>query len=232
MTNPRKLAEYVGFTEKEVFDLCRQYHMDVGEVKEWYDGYHFSYVGAIYNPRSVVEAMLSGICDTYWNQTENFEALKLYIDMNFDGLKDDIIAMMNGKHVGVNTGSFTNDMTTFHSKDDVLTLLIHLGYLAYSFEEKQVYIPNSEVLYEYANAVRVSDWGEVSKALAASRATLEAIWEGREKQVAGALAEAHLETSADRQRLCGYGLSAEKGVRGPAGAGGGVEVGSERGRSD
>lgn len=195
MTNPRKLAEYVGFTEKEVWELCREYHMDMDEVKEWYDGYHFPYVGAIYNPRSVVEAMMSGMCDTYWNQTENFEALKLYIDMNFDGLKDDIIAMMNGKHVGVNTGSFTNDMATFHSKDDVLTLLIHLGYLAYSFQEKQVYIPNSEILNEYANAVRVSDWGEVSRALAVSRATLDAIWEGREEQVAKALAEAHLETS-------------------------------------
>lgn len=113
----------------------------------------------MYSPRSVIEAVLSGICDSYWNQTETFEALKIYIDMNFDGLKDDVLSMMVGERVAINTGGFTNDMVTFHSKDDVLTLLIHLGYLAYDFEDKCVYIPNNEVRGEYVNAVSVSEWG-------------------------------------------------------------------------
>ena len=195
MANPRQLAPYVGFTEDEVIDLCSRYHLNFQELKEWYDGYGFAKVPSVYSPKSVIEAVLSGICDSYWNQTETFEALRIYIDMNFDGLKDDIISMMVGEKVSVNTGSFTNDMVTFHSKDDVLTLLIHLGYLAYDFEDKSVYIPNNEVRGEYVNAVSVSDWGEVSEALRNSAWTLRSIWERRPEEVCKGIKQAHFETS-------------------------------------
>lgn len=68
----------------------------------------------------------------YWNQTETFEALRSYIDLNFEGLKDAVIDMMNGRNrIAIDARSFTNDMVTFHSRDDVLTLLVHLGYLGY-----------------------------------------------------------------------------------------------------
>ena len=53
----------------------------------------------------------------YWNQTETFEALQLYIDLNFEGLKDDVLSMIAGESVAVNTGSFTNDMTTFRTEE-------------------------------------------------------------------------------------------------------------------
>ena len=195
MLNPRQLVEYVGFTEKEVIQLCESYNMDFKELKEWYDGYSFATEHSIYSPRSVIEAVLSGICDNYWNQTETFEALQVYIDMNFDGLKDDVLSMMVGERVFVNTGSFTNDMVTFHSKDDVFTLLIHLGYLAYDFKDKSVYIPNNEVKGEYVNAVSVSNWGEVSEALRNSARTLKAIWARRTDEVSKGIGQAHFETS-------------------------------------
>lgn len=195
MTNPRQLARYVGFTESEVERLCEQYHMNLMELKEWYDGYYFEQAGSIYSPKSVVEAVTSGICDSYWNQTETFEALRMYIDMNFEGLKDDVLSMIAGEYVSVNTGSFSNDMTTFHTKDDVLTLLIHLGYLGYDFNNKCVYIPNNEIRGEYVTAVSVSQWGEVSKSLKHSSETLQAIWQKRPSQVAEGIAQAHFETS-------------------------------------
>ena len=132
MTNPRQLAEYAGFTEQEVHQLCQERNMSLADMKEWYDGYYFEETGSVYNPRSVVEAVTSGVCDSYWNQTETFEALQMYIDMNFAGLRDDILSMLAGERVSVNIGSFTNDMTTFRTEDDVLTLLIHLGYLGLS----------------------------------------------------------------------------------------------------
>ena len=94
MINPRQLAEFVGFTEEEVSVLCDRYGMDLQELREWYNGYRFESVPAVYNPRSVVEAVTSGICDSYWNQTETFEALRMYIDMNFEGLRDDVLSMM------------------------------------------------------------------------------------------------------------------------------------------
>ena len=195
MTNPDILAEFVGFTEAEVEKLCGIYDRNQEELKEWYNGYHFIKEKSIYNPRSVVQAVLSGICDTYWNRTETFEALRMYIDMNFEGLKDDVLRMMAGENVPVNTGSFANDMVTLNNKDDVLTLLIHLGYLGYDFDHECVFIPNNEIKKEFATAVSASDWGEVSKALKNSAETLNAIWQGRTSQVVEGIEQAHFETA-------------------------------------
>lgn len=195
MTNPGPLAEFVGFTEQEVDALCMKYGRNRQELKEWYDGYSFENVASIYSPRSVVNAVLTGVCDSYWNKTETFEALQLYIDLNFAGLRDDVLSMMAGESVPVNTGSFSNDMTTFHTEDDVLTLLIHLGYLGYDFANKIVFIPNNEIRGEYVNAVAVSEWGEVSKALKNSADTLRAIWQMQPELVVKGIEQAHFETS-------------------------------------
>lgn len=163
MTNPGPLAEYVGFTAKEVEELCLQYGMDYEETKHWYDGYRFGEDIHIYSPRSVVSAMLNRQFDNYWNQTESFEALKIYIEMNFDGLRDSVIEMMAGAELPIDIRNFKNDMTTFHGYEDVLTLLIHLGYLGYDFKSKKVFIPNSEVAKEYVTAVEAAGWEEVGK---------------------------------------------------------------------
>ena len=195
MIDPGPLAEYVGFTEKEVEALCQKYQMDINEIKNWYDGYSFEEVESVYSPKSVVSCMRLGKLGNYWNQTETFEALQIYIDMNFEGLRDDILSMIAGETVPVNTRSFTNDMTTFRTEDDVLTLLIHLGYLGYRYADKTVFIPNEEIRSEYVSAIAVSDWGEVSKALKNSADTLQAIWQGREEQVPEGIRQAHFETS-------------------------------------
>ena len=142
MTNTREYAEFTGFTEAEVQELCKQYDMPFEETKRWYDGYNLKGI-SIYNPRSVVMSMTGHDFDSYWTSTETYEALKVYIQMNFDGLREKVVDMIAGEKVSVNTGKFQNDMSTFNSADDVLTLLIHLGYLTYN--EGKVWIPNSEV---------------------------------------------------------------------------------------
>lgn len=168
MTNPDILAEFVGFTQTEVKELCARYGRNMEEIRDWYDGYQFEKEASVYAPRSVVRAVTSGICDAYWNQTETFEALRAYIDMNLEGLKDDVLSMMSGERVRINVGNFSNDMVTFHTKDDVLTLLVHLGYLGYDFDDECVFIPNNEIRKEFFNAVSVSDWGEVSRIFGAA----------------------------------------------------------------
>lgn len=196
MTFAGPLAKYVGFTEAEVKKLCEDYQMDFEETKKWYDGYCMEDVGSIYNPRSVISAMQFHKFQYYWNQTETFEALRTYIDMNFEGMKDDIVAMMNGNEkISIDMRSFTNDMVTFHSKDDVFTLLVHLGYLGYLGESEEVFIPNQEILNEYITAVSNSDWGEVSKALKNSKLALEAVWNEDAVKVARFVEEAHYENS-------------------------------------
>ena len=195
MTNAGPLASYVGFTEQEVKTLCAEYQMNFDECKIWYDGYYFEEVGSIYNPRSVVQSMKFKKYDTYWNRTETFEALKIYIDMNYEGLRESIIALMAGGSQKINTGNFVNDMTTFQDKDDVLTLLVHLGYLSYDFIAGAVSIPNQEIMQEYANATRNGDWNEIAGAISRSELLLQATLDGDEKSVAKGIAEAHLETS-------------------------------------
>ncbi|MCD7866164.1 MAG: AAA family ATPase, partial [Clostridiales bacterium] len=127
MVEPFVLSEYVGFTEREVQDLCHKYDLNFAEMKRWYDGYSFSDIGSVYSPNSVMGAVMFKKFKSYWASSENYESLKGYISMNFDGLKDAVIAMLGGERIRVNTSRFQNDMTSFRSRDDILTLLIHLG---------------------------------------------------------------------------------------------------------
>lgn len=176
MTNPRQLSEFVGFTESEVKDLCHKYDMDFEETKRWYDGYRFEDAGHVYSPRSVVSAMLSRCFDSYWNQTETFEALRDYIIMNFDGLKDKVIELLAGSRIHIDTSSLSNDMTTFSTADDVLTLLVHLGYLGYDYVLEEVFIPNSEVSKEFVTATQSAEWSEVIRAVKQSSQLLQTTW--------------------------------------------------------
>ena len=177
MTNQRELAEYTGFTEEEVKALCAEYDMPYDKTKQWYDGYNLRGI-SVYNPRSVVMSMTGHDYDSYWTKTETYEALKVYIEMNFDGLKDTVIDLMAGGRAAIDTRSFTNDMVTFANKDDVLTLLIHLGYLTYDFDTTEVWIPNQEIMGEYATTLKVIGWSEVAEALRESNELLNATLAG------------------------------------------------------
>ncbi len=161
MTDQKALEEYTGFTEDEVKKLCMRYDMDFDETSSWYDGYMFENFQHIYNPKSVVEAMLCHRFSNYWTSTEVYDALKIYMDMDFDGLRSDIVQMLGGGRAAVNTRSFKNDMRTFETKDDVLTLLVHLGYLAYDSGNREAFIPNKEIVEEFENAMGVGGWPEV-----------------------------------------------------------------------
>ena len=154
MLEPGPLAEFVGFTEQEVKDLCKEQQIDFEQAKKWYDGYCFGQTGHIYNPNSVMKAIFNKRFSNYWTQTETYESLRVYIDLNFDGLKDMIVDLIGEKHCRIDTGSFQNDMTSLKNKDDVLTLLVHLGYLAYDIDQKEVYIPNEEIRQEFIRAIK------------------------------------------------------------------------------
>lgn len=158
MTNPGPLASFVGFTDQEVKKLCNDHQMDYEEMRRTYDGYCFEGTTHVYSPRSVVSAILTHSYDNFWNKTETFAALRDYIILNFKGLRDIVTELLAGARKKINTTTFTNDMTTFSSADDVLTLLIHLGYLGYDFKTKEVFIPNSEIFSEFCNAVESAGW--------------------------------------------------------------------------
>lgn len=213
MTDQFDLEEYTGFTEREVEELCTRYDMDFAEVGNWYDGYRLLRFRHIYNPKSVAEAMRRHRCSNYWTSTETYDALKTYIDMDFDGLKADIARMLGGERVKVNTRSFQNDMRNFRIKDDVLTLLIHIGYLAYDADTEKAFIPNKEIIGEFENAMSVGGWQEIMRVLKASEKLLEDTLRGDEESVAEGLDRAHMEVSSiltynDENSLgCAIGLA-------------------------
>ncbi|MCD8149313.1 MAG: ATP-binding protein [Clostridiales bacterium] len=191
MTNSDELTEFVGFTETEVRKLCSDYHMDFEEMKFWYDGYSLSDTASVYSPNSVMLAIKRKRFRSYWTSSENYESLKNYINMNFDGLKDAIVAMLGGKMIRVKISRFQNDMTSFRSKDDILTLLIHLGYLTYDESAKKVYIPNQEVSESFQDAVEGDGWGEIATALSESEELLDATIRGDCAAVESALEDIH-----------------------------------------
>ena len=190
MTDASPIEEFTGFTEQEVQQLCEQYNMPFSETKKWYDGYCVDGV-SIYNPKSVVEAMLRRKFNNYWTKTETYEALKVYIDLNQDGLRDKIVQMIAGEKVFVNPDKFQNDMTTFHSADDVLTLLVHLGYLTYDEQNRVVWIPNGEVRQEFINSIEDGGWEPVVQAIHSSEKLLQATLSGDEETVAELIEQVH-----------------------------------------
>ena len=192
MFSPDQLSEYVGFTEEEVKALCLRFDMDFEECKHWYDGYSFESAKSVYNPNSVVEAMLRHKYNSYWTRTDTYEVLRDYINMNMDGLKDSIIDMLGGKSVSLDPISFQNDMTTFNCCDDVLTLLVHLGYLAYNCQTGTACIPNQEIALEFAAAVKNNEyWGDIAVAIKRSDALIRSAIECDAEAVAKQLELVH-----------------------------------------
>lgn len=192
MTNQRELAEFTGFTEEEVQSLCVSYGMPYDRMKQWYDGYDLKGI-QIYNPRSVVMSLLGHDFDSYWTKTETYEALKKYIQMDMYHLKALITQLISGSHIRINPDKFQNDMSTFASVDDVFTLLVHLGYLTYDFENKTVSIPNQEVQKEFINCIEDGGWEPVMDAIRNSETLLQATIDGKEEYVAEMIEQVHQE---------------------------------------
>ena len=196
MVSPRQMAEYIGFTEMEVKSLCKEHDMSFEEMQRWYDGYFFEKTGHVYSPNSVIEAVDSREFGNYWSRTETYESLMVYIAMDFDGLRQLIVDMLSGQRCMVDVESFQNDLTSFNSADDVMTLLIHMGYLAYDNKTKEVFIPNEEVRSVYLRAIKNDGWNEVMKAINASEALLKATLAMDERAVAQMIQEVHMQNSS------------------------------------
>lgn len=154
MIKPRQFGKYVGFTQNEVSVLCRDHNRDFDKMKRWYDGYSFRNIESVYNPNSVIEAIHNDDYDSYWTQTSAAESLMGYINLDFDGLGRTVAELVGGVEITVDTNGFANDLVTFRDREDVLTLLIHLGYLTYDETTQKVRIPNEEIRMEFAKAVR------------------------------------------------------------------------------
>lgn len=204
MTYARPVSSTTGFTDKEVLELCHRYGSSIETMRSWYDGYSVDGI-SIYNPRSVVQALTTGGFSNFWTQTETFEALKSYIELDMDGLRTDVVRLIAGDRIPVNVAKFQNDMTTFATADDVLTLLVHLGYLTYSLPNNPTegpanlglaWIPNWEVAQEFVSCIEDGGWEEIARSIRMSSDLLDATLAGDEHTVAKGIEQAHQEASS------------------------------------
>jgi hypothetical protein len=192
MIDPYHFINYFGFTYSEVEALCHTYGMGVEEVKAWYNGYFVEMENPIYNPTSVTRCLNQKKLGNYWNKTETYEALKDYIKLDFDELQEKVSRLIAGVQLKVNVYKFTNDMSTFNSSDDVLTLLTHLGYLSYCEKSHLVKIPNEEVKREFINSIEdLKGWDGIVDAVHASDKLLQAIWDKELDVVATSIQKVH-----------------------------------------
>lgn len=196
MVYPGNFAEYVGFTEKEVKELCEEYRSDFFALKQWYDGYTLEETGSIYNPNSVMAAVRSGRYRSFWTETSASKSLMEYIGLDFDGLSRTVARLLGGVSVSVDTSGFSNDLTTFRDQDDVLTLLIHLGYLAFQEETGTVRIPNEEIRLEFARAVRGVKRDETIRRVCESDRLICDTIRQKEEAVAAQIEKIHREETA------------------------------------
>ena len=195
MISPKNLEGYFGFTEKEVQKQCALYDVDYAEVEKWYDGYCIGN-RHIYNPKSVADVLMWKEFQSYWTGTETYEALKVYIDMNFNGLKEAVVEMLGGGRCAIDVSTSQNDMTNFRTKDDVFTLLVHLGYLAFDEAAEEVFITNREIEQEFMRAVTVGGWEGLINALNRSEALLKSTLALDEAAVADGMEAIHSETAS------------------------------------
>lgn len=191
MLNAADYAPYVGFTEDEVETLSRRYGMPMEELRRWYDGYMLPGVGHVYAPFSVMQACERRRVDSYWTSSESFESLRLYIDLDFDGLQQSVVQALGGAEIPLRTGKFQNDMSVVSNADDVLTLLVHLGYLAYDPAKGTARVPNEEVRSELRDAMEESRHEGVARIVRDSDALMEATWAMDCKKVAESIERVH-----------------------------------------
>ncbi len=192
MLDAGEIAKYIGFTQDEVKKLCVKYETDFEKVRHWYDGYLLGEYH-IYNPKAVVSVVTKRTFQSYWSQTGSYEVIVPLISKNFDGLKTAIIEMISGDMVKIDTGTFQNDAVNFSNRDDVITFLIHLGYLAYDEKKQCAYIPNEEVRQELLKATRQKKWKEFIEFERQSDSLLDATLDMDEETVSAVIEKIHMQ---------------------------------------
>ena len=195
MLNPVFMAPYTGFTDEEVRDICEKNNFDFNEMEEWYNGYILGQLH-IYNPKSVVDAIISRRIGNYWARTGSFESLKYYIDMNFDQLRDSIIEMLAEKRIMIDASSFQNDLNEIKNKSDVFTILTHIGYLAYDENKSEVFIPNKEIMAAFYSTIKECNWNVISDAIKQSDELLNATLNMNENKVGEIIAKVLYESTS------------------------------------
>ncbi|MBR2811473.1 MAG: AAA family ATPase [Solobacterium sp.] len=193
MLNPWPLGKYIGFTADEVHTVCQKFNADEFRMKEWYDGYRLKGVGDVYCPNSVMLAATRRKFSSYWTATSAMEAVADYIYLNIDGLQDAVNDLLDGKEIVIDTDMFANRLDYLETKNDVLTVLVHLSYLAYDPMRRSVRIPNFEVRIHMLKIFSKSVDPVFLRRIKRCEEVIQATVEGDNKTLASLFEEIHNE---------------------------------------
>ena len=196
MLDPQRFADFVGFTENDVKTLCEKHKVKFADMKRWYDGYNLGNIESVYNPNSVMKAIQRGKFKSYWTETSAATSLMHYISQDYHGLTKTIAELIGGIDVAIDPYGFANNLTTFRGKDDVLTLLVHLGYLSFDEEAETVRIPNEEIRREFSRAIREVKHTATLERLQESKLLFQNTIEGKADEVAKQIEKVHGEETS------------------------------------
>ncbi len=191
MLNDMLYGDYFGFTEEEVKGLCsRQSRLTFDELKEWYNGYCSEEGIQLYNPRSVVKALQSQKCKSFWTSTGAMNEVLEYLRYNILAVRDDVIKMIAHESIMMFIDEeFRAGQEAPKSKEEIYSAMIILGFLSY--HEGILKIPNKEIMREFEKALKDQSFGYVAQILKSSEVMLNATLNEDEKVVENILHEIH-----------------------------------------
>ena len=197
---PKRFAPFMGFLEEEVRRICKKNQVSFEKMSDWYNGYHLETMEGeslpVYNPNSVMRASIDGDFQSYWSQSSSVNGAADYINLDFGGLGEAAEKLTAGLEVSYDIQTFQNDLTSFQSADDVLTLLTHFGYLTYDTQRGVGWLPNYEVRTEFGRMIHRIMHKETIRRLKESEQFLKDIIAGNENAVAANIQNVHMRESA------------------------------------
>ncbi len=152
MTSGIEMAPYFGLTEEFVKTLCLKHQADYQNLKKWYGGYTIDGDYQIFNPISVFDALEYDSFSDHWTSRNPHLHDRNLINMDIPGLRDALQRLVEGETVYISMANHCYKMEEFKTVNEVLTRLIHLGYLSANdcnYWKKIAYIPNEEVKREF-----------------------------------------------------------------------------------
>lgn len=188
MLNPQNLAPYFGFTEKEVKSLAREYHKDYDELTQRYGKYTLGRHN-IYNPKSLINALKSSSSFPCCMSSTSISKLVFnYMYRNFNNIQDDLVKMIVGREIFLPIRNFTN-INNIRTKEQVLNLLINLGYLTCTMTKPassnmfSIKIPNGEARRFLAAEIVRDQWKGSDEQIQLSESIFKATLERDEKKL-------------------------------------------------
>ena len=159
MISEEKFSDSFGFTDSEVDELYKRYKKNTEQIKvsreglrAWYNGYHTFRGESVYNPRSVVFALMNNNLASYWTSSGPYDEIYYYIERNIDDVRNDLALMVSGEAVPAKIQEYAATSMNLTTRDEIFSAMVVYGFLNY--ENGKVSIPNKELMDKFSAMLR------------------------------------------------------------------------------